>query len=314
MLFRLFIFNFYSFWILNQSSMVSCTFNLQEYFIYVIKVFNHIRRQDGWDLESSYFFRTGENSYKMFYLKEILTEAVDENNFVNKIPMINILINLRYTETVKVFKHLLCRFVQKCDGLHNKMEFINCSKELRKTVNKSSDMFRKLLHAAVFLSNIIDELNKNYKLNLISINNQMALMYGLTKKNASEYNRIHIAKKVVANIRNLIYKSIDKKTIIELDKINIKSIYFTENSVQATLLTLYGITIMPDTQQVTDTIEDLSSTLNLFYLTTIQNEFQGLGFEKLIDPNIIKNIERPNKENVKGLYNYQLSFEYDMKE
>ncbi|XP_050537510.1 uncharacterized protein LOC126903369 [Daktulosphaira vitifoliae] len=306
MLFRLFILNFYNFWILNQSSMVFC--NLDSYshnqLEYIINVFNYIRQQDGWDLKLTYKIRINEKTYQKYQLKHILTE-VDKYNFKKKITMISELIIFRYTESLKIFRHLLSCFVEKCYTYrkYDAINFIDCSKKLRTAVINLNPMFRKLLYAVVFLSNINDYLYIHYKLKLVSIVKHIGLLYSLTNKKLPEYDDTYMANKMVGSIKKIICNALDNRIIVELDHINRYSLYFNSYSVDATLVVKYSID--PKLKITKDTVDELVEIFDLYTVVTIQDEYEGLGFDKLIVSDTKERIEQQ-------ILNYNKNIEEDI--
>ncbi|XP_050522141.1 uncharacterized protein LOC126894880 [Daktulosphaira vitifoliae] len=281
MLFRLFIFNFYSFWIINQGLMVYSVPKSDLYLKYVIDVFNHIRIQDGWDLEEVCEIKIGENSHKVSF-NDILTKAVDKSNFSEKIPLINNLINLKYTEILKVFNIILDRFIQKCNNYKNDERyevFINCSLSLQYALEYSKDMLSKLSCATEFLSNINEKLTVDYGLELNSIDKQFQIIIQQSSTILiHKYNAVYVALNDMEIFQ--IFCNTIKNKIIELDMINEKWCCFNNNSVLATLFTLYGVQY--DKNPATDRVEKTFNNLKTLYKITIQNDFHNLGFTELI--------------------------------
>ncbi|XP_050537518.1 uncharacterized protein LOC126903377 [Daktulosphaira vitifoliae] len=285
--------NVYQFWILNQSSMVFCSSssyscnNLEN----IINIFNYIRQQDGWDLKMTYKLRIAENTCLIYQLKNILTE-VNKNNFKIKIPLINELIIFRYTESLKVFRYILNSFVKKCYSYEfvDAINFIDCSKKLRTAVQNSNTVIQKLLYAVVFLSNINEYLNNNYKLKLVSIVRQIRAIYCMTYKEPKGYNNVYIANKVIGSVNGLITNTLEKKTLIELDEINNHFLHFNSNSVDATLVVKYSID--PKLKITKDTVDEHVAILGLYNAVTIQDEYELLGFDKLIDSDTKRQIEQ----------------------
>ncbi|XP_050546445.1 uncharacterized protein LOC126908432 [Daktulosphaira vitifoliae] len=298
MLFRLFIFNFYSFWIINQGLMVYSVPKSDLYLKYVIDVFNHIRIQDGWDLEEACKIKIGENSHKVSF-NEILTKAVDKSNFSEKIPLINNLINLKYTEILKVFNIILDRFIQKCYN-YKKDEryevFIKCSLSLQKTLENSKDMLSKFSRATEFLSNINEKLTVDYGLELNSIDKQFRIINQQSSTiSINKYDTVYVSLKNMETFQ--IFCNTIKNKIIELDMINEKWCCFNNNSVLATLLTLYGVQY--DKNPATDRVENIFNNLKTLYEITIQNDFYNLGFTQLIYSTANGYIKPPFEKRVK---------------
>ncbi|XP_050537519.1 uncharacterized protein LOC126903393 [Daktulosphaira vitifoliae] len=288
MLFRLFILNF---WILNQCSRVFCTSNSfsSQQLEYIFNVFNCIRQQDGWDLKMTYNLRIGKNTYLKYQLKNILTE-MNKNNFKTKITMINEIIIFRYTESLKVFRHILNSFVNICYNYkyYDSTNFIDCSMKLRTAVQNSNTVFQKLLCAVIFLSNINEYLNNNYELKLVSIVNQMRPIYSLTIMELQDYNDAYIANKVIESVHGLISNTLDN-TLVELDKINEHFLHFHSNSASATLAVKYSID--PKLIIAKDTVEEHVAILDLYNDATIQEEYELLGFDKVIVSHTKRQIE-----------------------
>ncbi|XP_050527121.1 uncharacterized protein LOC126897504 [Daktulosphaira vitifoliae] len=284
MLFRFFILNFYNFWILNQCLMVFCSSSSNSGIDdkYVINAFNTIRQQIGWDLDRSYGFCIGENSYQYYNMEEIMSE-INSSNFLEKIPRINKLIILRYTEYLKIFGRLLNSFVQFCHHKqHSEEDFIHCCNELRNIVTISNRMFLKFLYVAIFLDHINSYLNTNHNLNLKSIITHIGVFYSLALKKPFKIIRLRTAKNMVRILKNFITYTIDKK-ISELDQINKSAIYNTHNSAHASLEVQYSMSRLQEI--ITNTVERHKTILIKFYKETLQDGYYDLGFDKLIVDN-----------------------------
>ncbi|XP_050529330.1 uncharacterized protein LOC126898947 [Daktulosphaira vitifoliae] len=298
MLFRFLILNFYNFWILNKSLMVFCSSssssNQNIDTKYIINAFNTICQQKGW-LDITYKYRVDDDTHRYINTSEIKSE-INEDNFLQKIPIINDFIIVRYTAYLKLFKYLLNSFYELCCSYINidEKNFIYCSRMLRHTVSTSAKMFLKFLYVAIFIHNINVHLYNQYELDYKIFVTQIKLLYDLTLKKRINITFITIAVNVVNCIGSLINDSLN--TIIEdLDTLNHYEACYYEKSVE----TLIRKTIDMDRKIFSGYIDDHITTLDWFYKLAIKDGYYDLGFDQVIVDNmytcIKENIEANHK-------------------
>ncbi|XP_050529332.1 uncharacterized protein LOC126898949 isoform X1 [Daktulosphaira vitifoliae] len=276
MLFRFFILNF---WILNQSLMVFCSSSLdpRDFVQFVIHDFNVILKQKTWS-NTLYGFKDNKGTCHYYDMREIFSE-INFDNFLEKISIINELIILRYTENLKLFRHLLNSFIKLCyrDMIFNVPQFIRCSNMLQETVSASSKMFLKYLYAAVFINDTNVYILTYFKKHFKSFLNQIDLLYDLSLKEPLEIKDKTTAGAVANYIKNTFYHILDKK-IIELEQLNYSVIYVNTSSVEAVI----GRSIDLGKDILFKSAEEHASIFNWFYELAINDGYYKLGLNEVI--------------------------------
>ncbi|XP_050529320.1 putative uncharacterized transmembrane protein DDB_G0290641 isoform X2 [Daktulosphaira vitifoliae] len=167
--------------------------------------------------------------------------------------------------------------------------FIKCIVKLKETIRKSTKMFIKFVYVVIFLYDVNDYLYKQYNLEFKSIVNHIEMLYGLTLKYYPNIQNKSNANRVLKNVVRFLQNTLEQKTLVELDQINDSAVYYTKNSVNATLVVEHGVDL--NNVIVAVTIKKHTRLLNWFYKIAVKDGYYDLGFDKVIVGNTYRHIK-----------------------
>lgn len=275
-------FIYYVQWSIGNILYVNSSIKKDDYLKYLKKIVDHIRIQDGWNSIRHLEIYNHEN--KIMTVGDMLAQDVGKNDIIRMFDVIVNLLNYKYTNIIKTFVEYISIILGEYNMYYRRQlskEFIYCARSLEIEVKNSLPMFEHMYKAVTIigyseLKNVIDTISSN-SYNLIetiyfikTYVKNIILSMELDYFDHSDSAIVDIAKFSVSNITEfikIVSQSIAPQSnalIKEPERVNLSldCLHEFENNEQChSNLTSF-----------------MCYKLDLFYDSTIINEYQNMGF------------------------------------
>ncbi|XP_050549010.1 uncharacterized protein LOC126910463 [Daktulosphaira vitifoliae] len=283
---RHFVFSLCIFGLISQILLLSNGTNNEDFKKYTINVLEYIRLQTGW--YSMQKLQITQGTFVLNY-KNIVSEVIDESNYIVKLNYIINFINCEYSNVLQIFDVMLSFIINKCQSEleeNRQIQFQYCTERLIDIVKNSTIMFMKLLGATAFLKQFDLRIINKFLINPRVIDNEIELFYNYADKiNRPEFFNENSIIDVFEDIKGF-HKTIAEPIILQLYKINEVCGSNYKNDIPNVLKTIYDV--KNSNEQINDSGEYVNiiyNKLNVLYRKVIDNYYKNLGFGELIGTN-----------------------------
>ncbi|XP_050544392.1 uncharacterized protein LOC126907277 isoform X1 [Daktulosphaira vitifoliae] len=267
------------------------------YLEYVITVVEHIRIQEGWN--SMKHLQLNHDEYKNVTIKKVFAQKIDKMNITDMLSIVVGLLNYKYTQILKNYVEIVTLSIRECEKYSTDnllKEFIDCTRRIEYAVKNSKIMFDNLYQVMTFMSYLdIKWLNANISGNPFVKVEEIYFAYNYINIMEISDQSFYIDQYGNYIPENATSVLLNIKTFVE-------HLYFmTENGEENNCILAelpvpinYNLFFKEEYLNFKSLNPHLSTfdfvimMLDSFCNITIQNEYENLGFEKILNPLLYK--------------------------